>query len=282
VIVEQRAYAGIGRFNVVRGYRYREIFARGLAQIVDFAIADPGLAFGIAPRLVRGSDQCVITLVGNGENDAAVPVLEYIAVLTLIFALHHDMTALDQPQFRCVVAAIVQGGDGVNPGTGRVDQHPCPLGPRIAIVPEQQVPVIGPAVQSDAFRARPDLGAPACCVARSERNQPGILDPAIGIGKALFQAFLQRIAAMVPVQIDALGRRQDITPAQMIVKEQPQAEQPGRTHALVHRQDESHRPDDMGCGAQQHFPLLERLAHQVEFIMFKIAQTAMDQLGAGG
>jgi len=37
----------------------------------------------------------------------------------------------------------------------------------------------------------------------------------------------------------------------------------------------------MRRGAQQHLAFLERLAHQVEFIMFQIAQTAVHELGTG-
>jgi hypothetical protein len=40
-------------------------------------------------------------------------------------------------------------------------------------------------------------------------------------------------------------------------------------------------PDDVGCRLQQHLALDQRLAHQAEFVIFEIAQAAMDQLGAG-
>ena len=66
----------------------------------------------------------------------------------------------------------------------------------------------------------------------------------------------------------------------MVVEKQAETQQPGRPHALVHRQNEAHRPDDMRCRTEQDFPLLQRLADEVEFIMFEIAQSAVDQLGA--
>src|SRR3546814_18942996 len=47
------------------------------------------------------------------------------------------------------------------------------------------------------------------------------------------------------------------------------------------RQDETQRPDDMRRDAPQHLALLQRLAHQAEFIMLEVTQPAMDQLGRG-
>jgi hypothetical protein len=44
---------------------------------------------------------------------------------------------------------------------------------------------------------------------------------------------------------------------------------------------ETQRPGDVGRNAQQHFTLGQRFAHQPEFVMFQVAQAAMDQLGAG-
>ena len=37
----------------------------------------------------------------------------------------------------------------------------------------------------------------------------------------------------------------------------------------------------MGCGREQDFALDQRFAHQPEFIVFEIAQAAMDELGRG-
>ena len=48
------------------------------------------------------------------------------------------------------------------------------------------------------------------------------------------------------------------------------------------RHDEGKRPDDVRRGAQQHFALLQRLAHQAELVILEVAQSAVDELGAGG
>jgi hypothetical protein len=47
------------------------------------------------------------------------------------------------------------------------------------------------------------------------------------------------------------------------------------------RQHEAHRPDDVRRMRPQHFALDQRLAHQAEFVIFEIAQAAMDELGGG-
>lgn len=47
------------------------------------------------------------------------------------------------------------------------------------------------------------------------------------------------------------------------------------------RQDELQRPDDVRRDRQQPLAFDQRLAHQPELAIFEIAQSAMDQLGAG-
>eukprot|EP00998_Keelungia_sp_KM082_P008580 NODE_4769_length_753_cov_0.808307_g4746_i0.p1 GENE.NODE_4769_length_753_cov_0.808307_g4746_i0~~NODE_4769_length_753_cov_0.808307_g4746_i0.p1 ORF type:complete len:111 (-),score=7.69 NODE_4769_length_753_cov_0.808307_g4746_i0:419-721(-) len=47
------------------------------------------------------------------------------------------------------------------------------------------------------------------------------------------------------------------------------------------RQNKPQRPDDMRRIAQKDFAFAQRLADQTEFIMLKITQAAMDQLGTG-
>ncbi len=47
------------------------------------------------------------------------------------------------------------------------------------------------------------------------------------------------------------------------------------------RQHELHGIDDVWRGLHQPLALAQRLRHQLEFIIFQIAQAAMDQLGRG-
>ena len=69
-----------------------------------------------------------------------------------------------------------------------------------------------------------------------------------------------------------------LRPAQMIVEDEPEAQQPRRAQARVMRQHEAQRPDDVRRGAPQHLAFAERLAHEAELVMFEIAQPAVDQL----
>ena len=67
----------------------------------------------------------------------------------------------------------------------------------------------------------------------------------------------------------------------MVVEEQAEADQPGRSQRCLMRQHEGQRPDDVRGVAKQHLALDQRLADQAELVIFEIAQPAMDQLGAG-
>src|SRR3546814_8892091 len=68
----------------------------------------------------------------------------------------------------------------------------------------------------------------------------------------------------------------------MVVQEQPEPQQPAWAQSVAIGQDEAQRLDDVRGDTPQDFALLQRLAHQREFIMFEIAQSAVDQLGRGG
>ena len=67
----------------------------------------------------------------------------------------------------------------------------------------------------------------------------------------------------------------------MIIEKGPQAEHPAWPELVVVGQYEAQRPNDMRCDAPQHFALHQRLAHQAEFVVFEVAQAAMDELGRG-
>ena len=47
------------------------------------------------------------------------------------------------------------------------------------------------------------------------------------------------------------------------------------------RQNEAQRPHDMGRDAPQGLAFGQRLAHQAEFAILKVAQAAMNELGGG-
>ena len=137
------------------------------------------------------------------------------------------------------------------------------------------------ALGANASGAGADHGAALGGVERVQHDEPRIVNPAIGILEAVLVAALERLADDVVGEIERMRRRQDLAAAEMIVDEQPQPQHQRRAHAGLRRQHEAQGPDDVRGHAQQHFALVQRLAHQLEGAMFEIAQAAMDQLGGG-
>ena len=116
-----------------------------------------------------------------------------------------------------------------------------------------------------------------------EDHQPGIVNPAIGIDKALGEQRLQRHAGRMVAQVNRGRCRQDLAPRQVIVEEQAQPDHPDRaqrTGGGIVRHHEAQWPHDVGRTPEQYLALGQRLANQGEFVILQIAQTAMDELGA--
>ena len=99
--------------------------------------------------------------------------------------------------------------------------------------------------------------------------------------KAVSKPGLRALPAGWRGEVDRLRARQAFARRQVVVKEEAEAHEPGRADALLVRQDETQRPDDVGRRFQQPLALEQRLAHQAELVIFEISQAAMDQLGAG-
>ena len=119
-------------------------------------------------------------------------------------------------------------------------------------------------------------------VDRVEHDQAGILHPAVGILECAAILRPQRLPRRVRGEIDAAGRGQDLTAAEMVVNEQPETDQPGRPQALVMRKHEPERADDVGRGSQQNFALQQRLVDEAELVVLEVAQAAVDQLRRRG
>ncbi len=130
-------------------------------------------------------------------------------------------------------------------------------------------------------RAGENRGAALTGIERVQYHQPCIVGAAVGIHESAPVAALERFARDVAAQVDAGGGGEMRPRGQMIVDEQPRADQPGRPQVRGVRHDEVQRPHDVGRGGEQDLPLDERLAHQGEVILLEIAQPAVDQFGAG-
>ncbi len=122
-VVEQRAHTGIAPHDLVAGDGETEIFAGRGAEIVFFVLADRhrGRIAGIIA--VGGADQGEVILVGNGENDPAVAILENIAAVMAVEPPHHNMAALDQADM--VARRFVRNAieNLIDPGPGGIDHQ---------------------------------------------------------------------------------------------------------------------------------------------------------------
>ena len=92
-------------------------------------------------------------------------------------------------------------------------------------------------------------------------------------------AGLERFARRVRRQIQHARAGQALPAAQVVVHEQSDTQHPGRPQALLVRQHEAHRPDDVRRNPPQHLALGQRLPHQPEIEVLEVAQPAVDQLG---
>ncbi len=115
--------AGPGPDDVPRPDLLPEIDVGRAAEIVRFprvmatASGDPAKSTSVAPIKVKSS------LIGNGEDDAAVGRLENIGAVVVEQLAHDDMAAAHQAQARLFRAPGQSGDDRVRPGTGGVDQQ---------------------------------------------------------------------------------------------------------------------------------------------------------------
>ena len=110
-----------------RLHRLGEIFAGRVAQIVDLGVADDGTSCGSpAIVLVGRADQRELVLVGDGEDDAPVAVLEEIGARIVEFLRDDDVAALHQPDIVDVVLADRARQHVVDPRTGGIDDQPRP------------------------------------------------------------------------------------------------------------------------------------------------------------
>jgi hypothetical protein len=282
-IVKQRTHTGVAPYNIVLGDWPGKVFTGCSTQIAHLARRDFRFAHGAVMVGVRGADQRVVRLVGNGEDDPAIAILEDVAPAVIEQLANHDVTASHQPDVVCIIVAEDLLQDFVYPGPGRVDDQACgQAGAHAACsVLHLDVPVAALSPRRHDPGARPDIRPAICRIAGIEDDKPGILHPAVGIFERPREQRLERFAGTITLEVKRPGGRQKPAPAQVIVEQQPQPQQPGRPQAAMMRQDEPQWPDDVRCHLPQHFALLEGFAHQPELVMLQVPQAAMHQLGRG-
>ena len=257
------------------------MLVRDVAKIGDLigARLDAAGIAGKAP--VGGSDQSEILFKRQREDKPAIAGLDDVAAIMVEQAPHHDMAALVEPcgQRRRVAQHVLR--EQLEPGPGRVDQDA--RGGEIAPAPDvEHEPPFSPTLRTDAARAGADRRSALGGIERADHHEPRVICPAVGIFEPAFVAALERGTEWIVGQRDGAGRRQDLSPAEMIVDEQTQAQHPGRAQARLGRQHEAHRPDQVRRHPQHHLALDQCLAHQAEPSLLEIAQAAVDELRGGG
>ena len=222
------------------------------------------------------ADQGEIVLVGNREDDPRIGLLEQIGIGVVEQFRHHDMRSAHPAQ-------AMGGGDPGEPvdivggRPARIDDRA--RGEALAFRLDPPHPVLAPG--GGDGRVQPDIRPAFARIDGVERHQPRIVDPQVRIFERMGQPVFERGARFVLAQAHAGGAGQGAAPADRIVEKQPGAQHPARALAVLMRQDEAHRPDDVRRDGPKLLALLQGLAHQRELVIFEIAQPAMDQLGRG-
>ena len=199
-IVIERTDAGVGPADRVARRRFREIFGDGGEQIVDLAVVDRDVRRIAGEIEVGGADQRVIALVGNGEADAAIGILEDVGAVVFVKAVDDDVTAFDEADLGRRVQPDDAGDDIAYPRAAGVDQRASVDGfvaRRRAGILKRQPPAVPFPARGDAARPRPDVGAAVGGVACAEDDEPRVIDPAVGIFEAAPERRLQRHAGFV-------------------------------------------------------------------------------------
>ena len=154
-------------------------------------------------RDVGGPDQGEVALVGVDEDHPLVGVLQQVGVVAVPELAGDEVAALDQAHTSAAVDAHRPPQHLLDPGAGGVDHGPgANLPPAaVAAVLELDPPERPVAARADQGGAGQDLRAAAAGVERVEDDQPGIVDPAVGILEGLAVLGLERPAFRVAVQV---------------------------------------------------------------------------------
>ena len=167
------------------------------------------------------------------------------------------------------------------PWARRIDDRPCTDGAFAIFITDDHFPKITVTFGRHTFGTGFDFRPQIAGRHRVEHDKTRVLYPAIGINKCLIHALDQRFTRRVIFKFDAFGARKLFASAKMVIQKQTKADHPCRTQAFDMGQNKTQWPNDVRGCTQQNFTFDQRFADQTEFVMLKIAQAAMDQLGAG-
>ena len=279
-VIIERTDAGIGPAHILARYRPFEIFAHRREQVIGLGIRNPRCAWIAFMILVGGSDQRVVLLIGNGKADTAIAILEDVAAVVIVELVDHQMAALHHADFVGVIVAGDSSQHLTDPWSRRIDQGlGAQLFFRAILAGNCQLPHAINPPGGGTFRPCTDFSALGLRGAGIQHHQPGILHPTIGIFIATRELILQRVPDGIATQVNAAGWGQNLTPPQMIVEKQAEPQDRPRPEAVMMRQHEAQRPDDMRRCVEQHLAFDQGLAYQPELIVLEIAQSTMDEFG---
>ena len=284
LLIQQRPYPGVGPDHVVVAELLVEVAVHRVEHVALLLGRAVNRAGVVAVLDVGGADQGEVLLVGNGEQDAAVGVLEDVGVIALEGLAHDDVRAAHQPQLGGLVGAHDLRVDLRGPGAGGVDQRPRPdLGFSAVFGLQGQGPVAGVVAAAGLGDggAGAHGGAPGFGVHGVEHHQPRVLHPAVGIEETALDPVLQRGAFGAGPQRQPARAGQQFALAEAVVEEQASTDHQERALLGRVRQAEAQRPDDVRRGAHDHLALGEGFADHLEFVGLEVAQAAVDQLGRG-
>ena len=254
---------------------------------------------------IRCADEGEILLIRDREDDPPIGPLEEIAFVVIVKPFGHNMAAAHQPHPFGGVQPHGVVNDLAHPWAARVDQHfrADHFLRAVLAVLNRHGPDTTLARGREHFGLCQDAGTAQFCVAGVQHHKARVFNPAIGIFERFFEPILQRRTFGRAAQRQAAGGGQNFAPAEIVIEKQAQADQPRRTtaahprheqpqhfggrriplepHVAVIGQHEAHRPRDMRHGFQQHFAFGQRVTHEANLEILKVAQTAVEQFGRG-
>src|SRR5262249_29157952 len=123
-IVIKRTHSRIAPDNILSAHWRREIVARRATKIDALRLSDRRRTRIAAIVAIGRADQREVVLIGNGEDDAAIPVLEEIGSRPFEFLRYDDVAALDKSNVVHIVLPQRRRKDLIDPGSRGVDEKP--------------------------------------------------------------------------------------------------------------------------------------------------------------
>ncbi len=280
LVVTQRAHAGVGPDDIFTSELFLKVAVVDLQQIANLAFVDFDV-FRIAVVLhVGGANNWELVHPRDHKHDALIFVLQNVGLLLVVHARYHNMAALDQADavWRRLMHPVVE--ELFDPRAGGIHQAarlPAEFFAAVDIFRFHHPQAVF-TFRRDCARTGSDFAAFFHHHLRISQDQASIVDPAVWIFETAHDFRLQdRLCAKTQTG----RRRQAGTLAQVIVHKQTGTDHPRRAQMRAVWQTKTHRNGDVRGHLQQHFTLGQRFADQTEFVVFKVAQAAMDQFRAG-